>query len=225
TPAGSPGTSASRGRGMSAAGGRRERRGGRDGGQRRIHGLVLAEPDVHVGVAAHLAQEAVPLLLELALADRLAHLLAAGVVLRDRLARALALHDVPAGLGPERRGHLAVLQRRHLRAEVHAVRVLREPAELAAAGAGRGVLGVLARDLGEVGAAGDARAQRLEPGLGRGVVALHQDVPRLEFGDAGWARVGGRARLHQLHQLEAAGAADRADHFARLHAGDDLREG
>ena len=49
------------------------------------------------------AQVAVPLFLELALADALAHLLATVVVGRGDLARAFALHDVPAGFGLERR--------------------------------------------------------------------------------------------------------------------------
>src|SRR5690606_9526279 len=119
TPAGSPGTSASRGRGISAgvAGGRIRR----------------AEADVHEGFAA---QEALPLLFELALADALAHLLAAVLVGGDGLPLALALDDVPTGLGLERRGHLAVLQRRELLAEVHAVGVAREPAEFATARGG-----------------------------------------------------------------------------------------
>src|SRR5690606_38609035 len=66
TPAGSPGTSASRGRGISAgvAGGRFRR----------------AEADVHEGLAAQFAQEALPLFFELAVADALAHRLAAVLV-------------------------------------------------------------------------------------------------------------------------------------------------
>src|SRR5690606_26582552 len=192
TPAGSPGTSASRGRGISAgvAGGRIRR----------------AEADVHEGFAAQFAQEALPLLFELALADALAHLLAAVLVGGDGLPLALALDDVPTGLGLERRGHLAVLQRRELLAEVHAVGVAREPAEFATARGGVLVLGVLARQLAEVGAAGHARAQRLQLRDRRGVVACDQDVARAELGDGAGPGLG-LADVGELQQLEAAGAA------------------
>src|SRR3546814_5964755 len=66
--------------------------------------------DVDVGFAAHLAQEAVPLVFQLALADALAHLRTAVVVGDVGLAGFLALDDVPAGLGLERRRNPAVLQ-------------------------------------------------------------------------------------------------------------------
>src|SRR5690606_27797153 len=98
TPAGSPGTSASLGRGISAAAGRRQ-------------------ADVDVGFAAQLAQVAVPFLLQLALADGGACALARVLVGGRDLARALALDDVPARRRLERHGDLAVLQRRDLRAE------------------------------------------------------------------------------------------------------------
>src|SRR5690606_41664311 len=84
------------------------------------------------------------------------------------------------------------------------------------------VRGVLAREFGEIGATGDARAQGVQLRLRLGVVAGDQDLPRLELGDGTGVRR--LARLDQVQQLEAARAADRADHLARLHRGDDLRE-
>src|SRR5690606_26819013 len=99
TPAGSPGTSASPGRRISAPGG---------------VGRGVAGADVDVGLAANLAQEAIPFVFQLALADGLAHLRTAVVVGHVGLAGAGALHDVPAGLGLERRRDLAVLQCRDL---------------------------------------------------------------------------------------------------------------
>src|SRR5690606_32114165 len=103
TPAGSPGTSASRGRDMSAA---------------VAAGLCVARADVDVGFAAHLAHVAVPPVLQLALADRLADLRTPVVVTGAGLAHGHALHDVPAGLGLERRGDLAVFKRGNLAAEL-----------------------------------------------------------------------------------------------------------
>src|SRR5690606_31837875 len=99
TPAGSPGTSASLGRGISAAAGRRQ-------------------ADVDVGLAAQFAQVAFPLLLELALANGGTCALARVLVRRGDLARAFALDDVPARRGPEGRGDFAVLQGGHLGAEL-----------------------------------------------------------------------------------------------------------
>src|SRR5690606_38012194 len=148
------GTSARRGCAMSAAA----------GGRRRA--AVAAAGDVDVSFAAHLAHVAVPLVLELALADRLAHLGAAVLVVDVGLAAGHALHDVPAGLGLEGRGDLAVLERGHLAAELGAEFVLREPAQVAALGLAHGVVGVLAGHVLEVGATGDARAQGVDPGLG-----------------------------------------------------------
>src|SRR3546814_10405131 len=55
--------------------------------------------DVDVGFAEHLAQEAVPLVFQLALADALAHLCTAVVVGDVGLAGFLALADVPAAIG------------------------------------------------------------------------------------------------------------------------------
>src|SRR5690606_15572313 len=155
TPAGSPGTSASRGR-MSAA---------------VAAGLCVAGADVDVGFAAHLAHVAVPLVFQLALADRLADLGPPVLVAGRGLAGGDALHDVPAGLGLERRRDLAILQRRHLGAELGTELVLGEPAQVAALGLADRIVGVLARDFLEVGAAGDARAQRIDPGLGLAVAA------------------------------------------------------
>src|SRR5690606_4135439 len=101
TPAGSPGTSARRGRPISAVG-------------------AGADPDVDEGLAAHLAQVAVPLVLQLALADALADRVAPGFVVHLRLARGDPLHHVPSGLGAERLGHVAVVQRRDVAAELGA---------------------------------------------------------------------------------------------------------
>src|SRR3546814_4607534 len=84
--------------------------------------------DVDVGFAAHLAQEAVPLVFQLALADALAHLCTAVVVGDVGLAGFLALDDVPAGLGLERRRNPAVLQPGDLCAELGPELVLGEPA-------------------------------------------------------------------------------------------------
>src|SRR5690606_30759648 len=189
TPAGSPGTSASLGRDISAAAGRRQ-------------------ADVDVGLAAQLAQVAVPFLLELALADGGARALARVLVGCGDLARPFALDDVPACRGAERCGDLAVLQCRDLGAEIRAVAVLCEPAQRAAAvGAGL-VLRILLRELGEIGAAGDARPQRLDLRLGGCVAALagtDQDVARLELGHVDGGVAGSGPGLDQLDQLEAGG--------------------
>src|SRR5690606_32680511 len=190
TPAGSPGTSASRGRGISARAGRRGR-GGRG-----------SQPDVDVGFAAHLAQEPLPLFLELALADAFPHLLAAVLVRGSDLALAFALHDVPAGLGLEGCRDLAVGEGCHLLAEVHAVGVAGEPAELAALGGGGLVVGVLACQFAEVGAAGDPGTQGFQlSGGGRVVFAGDQDVARPQLCDHPRAGVG-LAPVDQLQQLE-----------------------
>src|SRR5690606_27242703 len=207
TPAGSPGTSASRGRRISAAAGGAGR-----------------SPDVDVGLAAHLAQEAVPLVFQLALADGLARLVAAVLVVDRGLAAARALHDVPAGLGAEGRGNLAVGERGDLVAELGAEVVLGEPPEVAAVLAAHGVLGGLAGDRREVGAPGDARAHLLDPLPGGVVVAADQDVARLVLRDHLPAARGGVAHVDQLQQLEAAGAARGAEHLARLHGADHGRE-
>src|SRR5690606_11427797 len=204
-PAGSPGTSASRGRRMSAPG-----------------------ADFDEGLAAQLAEEAVPLVLQLAHADRLPDPGATVLVVDVDLAGGEPLHDVPAGLGAERGGNLAVLQARDLVAEFGAELVQGEPAQVAAAVAADGVVGGFAGDLGEVGAAGDARAQGVDagPGLGVAVLALagaDQDVARVELGDlAGVGRA--VAHLDQLQQLEAAGAAHRPVDITRLHVADDVGE-
>src|SRR5690606_5416731 len=87
--------------------------------------------DVDVGFSAHLAQVAVPLVLQLALADALAHLRTSVVVGDVRLAGFLALDDVPAGLGLERRRNPAILQAGHLCTELRPELVLGEPAQLA----------------------------------------------------------------------------------------------
>src|SRR3546814_18429447 len=78
-----------------------------------------------------------------------------------------------------------------------------------------GVVGFFLRHFGEVRAAGDACAQGVDPGLGRGGVAVavlaHQDVARAVLGDALCRRLVGAANVAQLQQLEAAGAAARAE--------------
>src|SRR5690606_11412020 len=211
TPAGSPGTSARRGRAMSAPGG------------------GVADADVDVGLAAHFAQVAVPLVLELALADRLAHLGAPVLVVDAGLAAAHALDDVPAGLGPERRRDLAVLQRRDLAAELGAELVLGEPAQVAAVLAAQGVIGTFLRHRLEIGTAGDAGAQRFDPRPGLAVARgafgrTHQDVAGVVLGHHGTGP-GALAHVDQLQQLEPAGAADRPDHLARRHRADRVGEG
>src|SRR5690606_5855204 len=163
TPAGSPGTSASRGRCVISTG-VRGASGSRGG------------TDVDEGLAAHLAQEAVPLVFQLALADGLAHLVAAVLLAHAGLAAAGALDDVPAGLALERRGHLAVLQGRDLVAELRAEGLVHEPAEIAAGLARGGIVGGVAGHGGEVLAGGHTCAQRIDARAGRGVVAAHQDV-------------------------------------------------
>src|SRR3546814_7494876 len=47
-------------------------------------------------------------------------------------------------------------------------------------------------------------------------VLAHQDVARAVLGDALCRRLVGAAHVDQLQQLEAAGAADRADHLSLL---------
>src|SRR4249919_310961 len=126
-PAGSPGTSASRGGDISAAvGGRPRRRAG--------------HAHFDVGLAAHFAQEAVVFVFELAAADRFAHLRLAALV-RRALARADALDDVPARIAAEGLGHRAVGERCDLRAERGAELVRSEPAQVAAGGLGAFVFG------------------------------------------------------------------------------------
>src|SRR5690606_19026229 len=204
TPAGSPGTSARRGRVISAA--------------------VCAgtDPDVDVGLAAHLAQEALPFVFHLALADAFADGGAALFVVHFRLARGDPLDHVPAGLGAERLRYSAVLQRCQLGTELGAEIVGPEPAQVAAAGGAGGVLGGFGRNRGEVFARDDARAQRRGAGSGRVVprrvlAGADEDVARVVLGlgtAAGGARI---AHVHQLQQLEPAGSAHRAQHVAGLH--------
>src|SRR5688572_8591523 len=177
TPAGSPGTSASRIAVISAAGGGRR---GRFGARGRLGGLAA---DVDEGLATHLAQEPVPLVFQLATADGLAHLGAAVVVAYVGLAGAQAFDDVPTGLGTDRLRNLAVLQSHDLSTEVGTVLVLGEPAQVAALALRARILGAFLGDLGEVGAAGDAGTQRIGRGLGLRVggvvVDADQDVARM----------------------------------------------
>src|SRR3546814_13350428 len=105
-----------------------------------------------------------------ALADALAHLRTAVVVGDVGLAGFLALDDVPAGLGLERRRNPAVLQPGDLCAELGPELVLGEPAQLATLVLAEGVVGFFLRHFGEVRAAGDACAQGVDPGLGRGEI-------------------------------------------------------
>src|SRR5690606_15749335 len=169
TPAGSPGTSARRGRVISAA--------------------VCAgtDPDVDVGLAAHLAQEALPFVFHLALADAFADGGAALFVVHFRLARGDPLDHVPAGLGAERLRYSAVLQRCQLGTELGAEIVGPEPAQVAAAGGAGGVLGGFGRNRGEVFARDDPRAQRLGAGSGlvvprRVLAGADEDVARVVLG-------------------------------------------
>ena len=111
-----------------------------------------------------------------------------------------------------------------LLAEVDPEGIAREPAQFAALVGGGRVLRELARQLGEVGATGDARAQRFQLGDRGGILASDQDMARPQLGDGTGVR-SGIAHLDQLQQLEAAGAADRADHLPRLHLRDGLAEG
>src|SRR5690554_2492747 len=207
TPAGSPGTSARPGRSISA-----------------VAAGAGADPDVDEGLAAQFAQEAVPLVLELALADALANGVALVLVVHLRLARRDPLYHVPAGLGAERLRHFAVLERPDLVAELRPELFCGEPAQVAAAGAAAGVFGFLGGHLGEVLAGDDTRAQRFgaRPGLGvrrRVLAAADQDVARVVLGDRA---AGGACLSHvdELQKLEAARAPHRAEHPARLHAGD-----
>ena len=89
-------------------------------------------------------------------------------------AHALDLDDVPAELGLDRLGNLALLQLERGLGEFRHHAVLGEPAEVAAV-AGR-VLGELGRHLGEVLAALDAGERRLRLVLGR-----QQDVAGVDF--------------------------------------------
>src|SRR5690606_36184143 len=215
TPAGSPGTSASRGRDMSAA---------------VAAGLCVAQADVDICFAAHLAHVAVPLVFQLALADRLADLRAPVVVAGAGLARGDALHDVPAGLGPEGRRDLPIFQRRDLAAELGAELVLREPAQVAAFRLADRVIGTFARDFLEIGAARDTRTQAVDPCLGIAIAAgalgrADQDVAGAVLGYRGAAcSLVALARVHQLQQLEAARPSGRADHVARRHGADRVGE-
>src|SRR5690606_12960788 len=78
--------------------------------------------------------------------------------------------------------------------------------------------------------AGDARAQRIDPGLGLAVAArafgrTDQDVAGAVLGDrAACAVLAALARVHQLQQLEAARTPDRADHVAGRHGADRVGE-
>src|SRR5690606_17620724 len=201
---------------------------------RERHGSVgdglgaVADAEDHVGLAPHFLQVALVFLFELAAADGVADLGAAVVVGDIGLATGDALDDVPAGVGAERLRDLAVLQRGHLAAEFRAVGIGREPAQVAALAAGAVVLGGLARDFLEVGAAGDARAQGVDLGAGgRGVLAVvdaDQDVADVVLGDGLCRGLGAVAHLGQAQQLEAAGAAHRAEDLARLQLQDLLGE-
>ena len=135
---------------------------------------------------------------------------------------------MPAGVGAERRRDLVVLQRRDLATEVGAERILGEPAQVAALALRARVLRLVARQLGEVGAAGDARREGVCLGLGvsvrGGVVAADQNVAGLIFGDHARFTLRGIAGFHQLQQLEAAGASQRRADLARLHVADQVGE-
>src|SRR5690606_20243427 len=208
TPAGSPGTSASRRRCISAVAD------GAGGGA-----------DIDIGFAAHFTQEPVPFVLELALADGFTGLVATVFIVDAGLAAADALDDVPAGLAAERCGDFAVLQRRDLLAERRAELVVGEPAKVAAGLAGDGVVGRLARDRGERAAPGHCGMKAVDAGLGGGVIAPDQDVACLVLGD-GLAGGGLRAvaDVDKLQQLEAAGTARGTEHLAGLEAADDRAE-
>src|SRR5690625_1137341 len=167
TPAGSPGTSARRGRATSAA------------------GLGAGtDPAVDVGLAAHLAQEALPLVFHLALADALADGRAALFILHLRLARRDPLDHVPTGVGAEWFGHIAVLERRQLGAELGAEVVGAKPAQVAASVRAARILRGLFGHGCKVLARHDACAQRLGPGpgflvLSRILAAADEDVARV----------------------------------------------
>src|SRR5690606_41958182 len=95
---------------------------------------------------------------------------------------------MPTGIVLERLGHLAVGQRFQPGAELGAMRVAGEPAQVAATRGAALVRGVLARELCEIGAAGAARAPAVELRLRLRVVAGDQDLPRLELGDGAVVR-------------------------------------
>src|SRR5688500_8581476 len=73
------------------------------GGRCAVSGIAVAAAELDEGLAAHLAQEAVVLVFQLAPTDRLADLAPAVLVAGRGLARRDALQDVPAGVALERR--------------------------------------------------------------------------------------------------------------------------
>jgi hypothetical protein len=175
------------------------------------------------------AEEAVELFFQLAPADGFANLRALVLGADVGLAAGNALHDMPAGLGAERFGDATIADRLDLVAEVRTERIGWEPAQITTLAAAVGVLGGLLGGGLEVGATDDARAQGVNLGLGCRLVLVfsdaHQDVAGMVFGDQLLlASSGGITDLDQLEQLEAAGAAQRADDIARLHATDQLGE-
>src|SRR5205085_2235024 len=146
TPPGSPATRASRGRiGVSGS----------------------ADSGLDIRFGAQLAQEALVDLVGLALADDLARLVAAVFVGDVLLADADALDDVEADVALEHRRHLAIGELLDLLLHGRTPAIGREPAHVAALGLGLRVVGSFLRDLAEILAGGDARAQafRLLPRL------------------------------------------------------------
>ena len=136
---------------------------------------------------------------------------------------------MPTGIGTERLADATILDAGDLLAERRTERVGREPAQIAALALAVVVLGGLLGHGLEVRATGNAGTQGIDLGLGGRVglviVHAHQDVAAVVLGHGAGAGSGtGIAHVHQLQQLEAAGATDRADHFTGLHLFHHLRE-
>src|SRR6267142_1997991 len=191
--------------------------------------LAFLKPQLDVGLVAELPQPFLVGLVGLALAQRLAHLQPAAFGADVARAALEDLDQVVAERGAHRLAHLADLQlfvgALELRHRVAGV----DPVELAAARR-RAVVGMHARELGEVGAPGDDAIAQVEQlaarlRLGHRLARADQDVAHARL--AHRRRLGpGAAPVGELQEVEAGraaqGLADLAGIHLREHLGKEL---
>src|SRR6266850_1236040 len=194
-----------------------------------MRSLAFLKPQFDVGLVAELPQPLLVGLVGLALAQRLAHLQPAAFGADVARAALEDLDQVVAERGAHRLAHLADLQlfvgALELRHRVAGV----DPVELAAARR-RAVVGMHARELGEVGAPGDDAIAQVEQlaarlRLGHRLARADQDVAHARL--AHRRRLGpGAAPVGELQEVEAGraaqGLADLAGIHLREHLGKEL---
>src|SRR3989442_12190241 len=189
-------------------------------------GLAFLKPQLDVGLVAQLAQPFLVGLVGLALAQRLARLHAAALGTEVARAALENLDQVVAEGRAHRLAHVVDLQLFVGALEFgHGVAGV-DPIQLAATRRGA-IVGMHARELGEIGAPGDdalAQVDELAPrlGLGNRFARPDQDVAHARLQHR---RFGARAAaIDQLQDVEPGGAAQRLAHFARLHLRERLGE-